>query len=399
MMIMKMPGAIVLFALLMLLSPKSILAQGVSLDQGLDEIAQKVTISIPEGAKKTVAVMDFYTLDGNVTLLGRFVGEELITKLFETERFKVIERSLLEKALEELKFNTSDLVDPSIAKQVGRIVGADSIVVGTLSDLGQFVKINARVIMVESGEVIGAAGVQVIKDSSISEMLKKIIGKSAKSGYTVSDKNESKYEKKQASGNLITNGNFKNRYEGWRRTTGDQGNGSSKSEVASYSNSYSGQGLHISHVGGGYMQFDQIVDVVDTNLGFSATFQATSKEGPFIAFSGTGMTRITLQYMDERENVLGLTSLVNYVKNPFADSPLAGVPRLKGDTNKSHDIVFKNGSVYRDYKIDIQKELEDNLMNVNAKEIRKIAVVIWCTATHKQASTDLWISDISLSYK
>src|SRR3989304_5443496 len=287
MMKMKRPGAIVLFALLMLLSPKSILAQGVSLDQGLDEIAQKATISIPEGAKKTVAVMDFYTLDGNVTLLGRFVGEELITKLFETERFKVIERSLLEKALEELKFNTSDLVDPSIAKQVGKIVGADSIVVGTLSDLGQYVKINARVIMVESGEVIGAAGVQVIKDSSISEMLKKIIGKSVKSGYSVSDKNESKYEKKQASGNLITNGNFKNRYEGWRRTTGDQGNGSSKSEGASYSNSYSGPGLHISHVGGGYMQFDQIVGVVDTNLGFSATFQATSQEGPFIAFSGT----------------------------------------------------------------------------------------------------------------
>jgi len=398
---MKRPGAIVLFALLMLLSPKFILAQGVSLDQGLNEIAQKVTISIPEGAKKTIAAMDFYTLDGDVTLLGRFVGEELITKLFETERFKVIERSLLEKALEELKFNTSDLVDPSIAKQVGRIVGADSIVIGTLSDLGQYVKINARVIMVESGEVIGAAGVQVVKDSSISEMLKKIVSKSAKSGYSVSvlDETESKYEKKRASGNLITNGNFKNRYEGWRRTTGDQGNGSSKSEVASYSNAYSGQGLHISHVGGGYIQFDQIVDVVDTNLVFSATFQATSKEGPFFAFSGTGMTRITLQYMDERENVLGWTSLVNYVKNPFADSPLAGVPRLEGDTNKSHNIVFNNGIVYRDYKIDIQKELEDNLISVNAKKIKKIAVVIWCTATHKQASTDLWISDISLSYK
>src|SRR3972149_6589588 len=167
MMIMKMPGAIVLFALLMLLSPKSILAQGVSLDQGLDEIAQKVTISIPEGAKKTVAVMDFYTLDGNVTLLGRFVSEELITKLFETERFKVIERSLLEKAIEELKFNTSDLVDPSIAKQVGRVVGADAIVTGTLADLGQSIKVNARVIMVESGEVIGAASAQIAKDTSI----------------------------------------------------------------------------------------------------------------------------------------------------------------------------------------------------------------------------------------
>lgn len=149
-----------------------------SLDQGLDEIAQKVTKSIPAGAKKTVAVMDFNSIEGGVTVFGRFIGEELITKLFESERFKVIERSLLEKALEELKFNTSDLVDPSVAKQLGKVVGADAIVTGTLSDLGQSVKINARVIMVESGEVIGAAGAQIIKDASVVNMMKKVVSKS-----------------------------------------------------------------------------------------------------------------------------------------------------------------------------------------------------------------------------
>jgi len=165
---------LLLFAFILFISGTSY-AFDKSLDQGLDEIAQKVTKSIPAGAKKTVAVMDFNTLDGNVTMLGRFVSEELITKLFETERFKVIERSLLEKALEELKFNTTDLVDPTIAKQVGKVVGADAIVTGTLSDLVQSVKINARVIMVESGEVIGAAGAQIIKDASTEDMVKKVL--------------------------------------------------------------------------------------------------------------------------------------------------------------------------------------------------------------------------------
>lgn len=122
--------------------------------------------------------MDFNSIEGNITVLGRFIGEELITKLFETGRFKVIERSLLEKAIEELKFNTSDLVDPSIAKQVGKVVGADAIVTGTLADLGQSVKVNARVIMVESGEIIGAAGAQIVKDSSIGDMLMKVLARS-----------------------------------------------------------------------------------------------------------------------------------------------------------------------------------------------------------------------------
>lgn len=332
-------------------------------------------------------------MQGNVTLLGRFIEEELVTRLFQANQFKVIERSLLENALVELKFNLSDLVDPSVAKQLGRVVGADAIVVGTVTDLGQSIKINARIITVESGEVIGAAGAKVVKDASVGEMLKKMIGKPGKAGYKVTEK----YEGNKGGYNIIKNGDFRNRYEGWERIVGDEG--SSKTEITGYSNSRSGQGLHITHTGGGYIQFYQIVDVVNTDLVFSSTLQAKSKEGPFIAFSGTGMSRITLQYMDEGENVLGQTSLVNYVKNPFADSGLAGVPRLKADTYKSHDIIIENERVYRNYSIDIRKELEDNLISVNQKDIKKITVAIWCTATHKQASTELWISDISLSYK
>ncbi len=167
-----------------------------SLDQGLDEIAQKITKSIPEGSRKGVAVMDFNTLDGSVTVLGRFIGEELITRLFETERLKVIERSLLEKAIEELKFNTSDLVDPTIAKQVGKVVGADAIVTGTLSDLGDSVKINARVIMVESGEVIGAAGAQIMKDTAIRDMLSKSLNSSFRSGQKMREEIESETSSK-----------------------------------------------------------------------------------------------------------------------------------------------------------------------------------------------------------
>ena len=388
--------SIVLFLVgIMLLSPQSILAQDMSLDEGLNTIADQISESVISEKIRTVAVMDFNDLQGNVTLLGRFIEEELVTRLFQANQFKVIERSLLEKALEELKFNLSDLVDPSVAKQLGKMVGADAIVTGTITDLGQSIKINARIIAVESGEVIGASGAKVVKDASVGEMLKKMIGKPAKSEH----KETEKHERYKAGSNLIINGDFRNRYEGWERIVGDEGKGSSKTEITGYSNSRSGQGLHITHTGGGYIQFYQTVDVDNTDIVFSATFQAKSKEGPFIAFSGTGMSRITLQYMGENESVLGQTSFVNYVKNPFADSPLAGVPRLKGDTYKSHDIIIENNRVYRNYSIDIRKELEDNLIGMNPKDIKKITVAIWCTATHKQASTELWISDISLSYK
>ncbi|HKZ56505.1 MAG TPA: CsgG/HfaB family protein, partial [Thermodesulfovibrionales bacterium] len=115
--------SIVIFLVgIIILSPQFIMAQDMSLEQGLDTIADQISESVTSVKIKNVAVMDFNDLQGNVTLLGRFIEEELVTRLFQANQFKVIERSLLENALGELKFNLSDLVDPSVAKQLGRVV-------------------------------------------------------------------------------------------------------------------------------------------------------------------------------------------------------------------------------------------------------------------------------------
>ncbi len=143
------------------------------LDEGIDGITNEIAASIPSGKTTTVAVVDFNDLQGNVTKLGRYVSEELITRLFQDRRFKVIERGLLEKAIEELKFNTTDLVNPDAAQQLGKVLGAEALVTGTLTDIGRLVKMNARMIRVETGEVLGAASSQIIKTVSVEDMMKK----------------------------------------------------------------------------------------------------------------------------------------------------------------------------------------------------------------------------------
>ncbi len=181
-----------LLVTILLLSSHPVTAGDTSLDEGLSEISRQVSESMPSGKKTTIAVMDFNDLQGNVTLLGRFISEELITRFFQTKHLEVIERSLLDKAIQELKFNTSDLVDTSNAKQLGRVVGADAIMVGTLTDLGQSIKINARVIVVESGKVIGAASALIVKDTSIEEMQKRVkIGSYSTPGKTVRSQEKS----------------------------------------------------------------------------------------------------------------------------------------------------------------------------------------------------------------
>lgn len=155
-----------------------------TLDEGIDDIAEQITSSFPGSKTTTVAIVDFNDLQGKVTMLGRYMSEELITRLFQARRFKVIERSLLEKALGELHFNATDLVDPDAAQQLGKVIGAEALVTGTLTDLGRLIKVNGRVIKVETGEVLGAAGTQIIKTMSVEDMMKNVLvpAKGQKSG-------------------------------------------------------------------------------------------------------------------------------------------------------------------------------------------------------------------------
>lgn len=88
-----------------------------------------------------------------------------------TKKFDVIERQLLSKLLEENKLTLSGLIDETTAKQIGKILGVDAICSGTITDLGNTVKINARLISTETGALFAVASVAIIKDKSIVNLM------------------------------------------------------------------------------------------------------------------------------------------------------------------------------------------------------------------------------------
>jgi TolB-like protein len=142
-----------------------------TLEQRLDTLARKISDNLTENQKRTIAVVEFSDLKGNVTNLGRFLSEELITRLYETKKFKVIERQQLNKIIAEQKLSLTGVVDPATAQKLGRILGVDSIVFGSISDLVKNVKINARLISAETGEVFAAAAIEIAKDEVVVSMM------------------------------------------------------------------------------------------------------------------------------------------------------------------------------------------------------------------------------------
>lgn len=69
------------------------------------------------------------------TDLGSGIGDIVTRELFELDRFDLVERRNLAAILREQDLGQSDRFDPATAANVGRLVGADLILVGAVTEL------------------------------------------------------------------------------------------------------------------------------------------------------------------------------------------------------------------------------------------------------------------------
>src|ERR1044072_2927064 len=167
---MKAPTTLISLLVILLSFPSFTFAQA-KLTDDMDDLNRQIATKVTAKNKATIAVVEFADLEGNVTNFGRFLAEELITRLHETEKFKVIERQLLNQVIKEQKLTLSGIVDPNSAKQLGRVLGVDAIVSGSISDLGKTVRVNARLISNETGEIFAVAAREFVKDQTIIDLM------------------------------------------------------------------------------------------------------------------------------------------------------------------------------------------------------------------------------------
>lgn len=137
----------------------------------LDRIAVQIFKDHQGQQARVLAILPFTDLEGQVTQLHKYVAEELTTRLFGNVNFRVVERSRIEQVLGEVAFGGTAAVDVDSAAQFGRLLGADAIVTGTITDLGESLALNARIIEVATGNVIGVAAVKFAKDQAVGRLL------------------------------------------------------------------------------------------------------------------------------------------------------------------------------------------------------------------------------------
>jgi len=82
--------------------------------------------------------------------------DKLITVFVNVDRFKVLERAQLEKVLEEHKLGFSGFIDASTAAEIGKGIGVDAVVTGSVTWNPNDVSIDTRFIDTETAAIISA---------------------------------------------------------------------------------------------------------------------------------------------------------------------------------------------------------------------------------------------------
>lgn len=135
------------------------------------------------GARTTVAVLYF---DNNSLVnqekyegLRKGLCDMMITELSKMSGLQVVERNKLEKIMQEIALGQSGVVDQSTAPEVGKLLGADMLMMGSfVRDLGTSIRIDTRLVDVETGEVVKAEEVSG-RAKKVFKLIKKLTFKVA----------------------------------------------------------------------------------------------------------------------------------------------------------------------------------------------------------------------------
>jgi curli biogenesis system outer membrane secretion channel CsgG len=149
----------------------------------------------PSPRRPRIAIMDFdyatvqttsAAIFGTNVDVGRGISDLLVTDLVKDGSFSIIERKALEKIMTEQNFSNSERADPTSAAKIGKLLGVDAILVGSITQFGNETKktnlgggggnwggfgvggighsktnanvgITARLVNVDTGEIIAVA--------------------------------------------------------------------------------------------------------------------------------------------------------------------------------------------------------------------------------------------------
>jgi len=138
----------------------------VTLDAAIKEASKEINTSLPAGTK--VALLNF---NSESDVFSDFVIEEISIALVKSKKLVIVDRKEIELIRKEMDFQLSGDVSDESAQQIGAMLGAQSIVSGSLVNMGESHRFRIKVINVVSAAIQASSSINVKNDSQVKYML------------------------------------------------------------------------------------------------------------------------------------------------------------------------------------------------------------------------------------
>lgn len=123
----------------------------------------------------TVGVVNFKNLSDNSRneWIAKSFSESIYYYLSEIKNIQIVERVQFEKTCEELKIQNSGLVDENTSLNIGKMLAAKYIILGSIIRVENYISVNSRIIEVDTGRIVKCGKAEGYLDG-ISDLQKKI---------------------------------------------------------------------------------------------------------------------------------------------------------------------------------------------------------------------------------
>jgi TolB-like protein len=137
--------------------------------KAIEDLSWELVDYFPTGGEHTVAVY-YFSEGGEISPSSEYVINRMTTEISNAIRedkmsFKIVSRTALDRLLQEQAFQVSEFADPESQLAIGKQLGADLIITGTITRLSGNYEINAQLIDVRTAAVLGGVARSFRMDS------------------------------------------------------------------------------------------------------------------------------------------------------------------------------------------------------------------------------------------
>ena len=161
-----MPKKVMIFCLTLALVSFKLYAQTMSIDDAIRLTSSEMGQQLNRGNQ--IAVLSFASQWQD---LSAYIVEEMNNAIVRDGLLTVVDRLRLDLARQELDFNMSGDVSDASAQRIGQFLGAQSVLTGSFTAIGDVFRFRIQVVSVETGVMLYSNSLNVTNDSILSALM------------------------------------------------------------------------------------------------------------------------------------------------------------------------------------------------------------------------------------